>query len=152
MKKIEFFALALILAGAPGFGYEEIMHRVKESECRNDIFLLGYVSEERKYLLYQHAAAFIFLPLYEGFGLPLLEAQYFGIPVIASNLSSLPEIAGEGALLIDPHDVRLVAASIANVISDKKMRGYMVKKGYENLKRFSWEKSAKETLDILLTV
>ena len=143
---------ALILAGAPGFGYEEIFHRVEDSALKNDIFLLGYVNQEVKYALYQNACAFVFVPLYEGFGLPILEAQSFGIPVVCSNSSSLPEVAGESALLVDPMDISRIAEKMAEAVHQKKIRSYLIKKGYENLNRFSWGKTARETLDILLSL
>lgn len=143
---------ALVLAGAPGFGYEEICRRIEDSPIKDNLFLLDYISVEEKYTLYQNAAAFVFISLYEGFGLPILEAQSFGIPVICSNNSALPEVAGESALLVDPMDVSLVAEKMAEVVHQKRMRAYLIKKGYENLNRFSWEKAARETLDILLSL
>ena len=90
--------------------------------------------------------------LYEGFGLPVLEAMKFGCPVITSNVSSLPEAGGEAALYVDPKNVEDIAEKIKKILEDKNLRMDMVKKGHEQIKKFSWEKSAKQTLSILETI
>jgi glycosyltransferase involved in cell wall biosynthesis len=140
----------LTLVGKEGFGFEEIKKVVQKSPHKNDIILKGYISEQEKEKLYQDANIFILPSFYEGFGLPILEAMSYGLPVICSNTSSLPEIAGDAALLIDPNNPKEIAEAINKVFSDNNFKKEMIKKGFENVKRFSWEKCVKETLDALL--
>jgi len=142
----------LLLVGPPGFGFKTIKKRIAASPVRKRIFLLGFADELLKNELYQHAKGFLLVSFYEGFGLPVLEAQSFGVPVIASNTSSLPEVLGRSAYLVNPQDPEEIASKMIELIKQPKIGAYLVKKGYENLKRFSWEKSAKETLDILLSL
>lgn len=142
----------LVLAGPPGFGYAQIMDFLAHSPQKSRIHYMGYVDDTTKEQLYTHALALVFISFYEGFGLPILEAQSLGIPVIASNTSCIPEIAGDGALLVNPREISDIAYALQEVASRKKITAYAIKKGYENIERFSWTKSAKETLDILLTL
>lgn len=142
----------LVLAGPPGFGFEYVQRRINVSPLRERILYLGYVDGEMKYELLKNAAGLLFISLYEGFGLPILEAQSFGVPVITSNTSSLPEVVGEGGFLVNPTDPQEVAAKMVYLITHPKMRAYIIRKGYENIERFSWEKTAKETLDLLLSL
>ena len=140
----------LILAGKPGFGFEEIKKAIQESPYKNDIVLKGYVSEKEKEELYQDANVFILPSFYEGFGLPILEAISYGVPVVCSNTSSLPEVAGDAALLIDPNNIQEIAEAMSKVFNNNNLRNKMIEKGLENVEKFSWEKCAKETMDILL--
>ena len=87
--------------------------------------------------------------LYEGFGLPVLEAMKFGCPTVISDTSSLPEVGGDAALYFDPQSVDDIAKKLETVISDEKLRTEMIKKGYNQARKFSWEKTAKETLKVL---
>lgn len=104
---------------------------------------------DNKWELLKNADVFVFPSFYEGFGMPVLEAQKAGAPVVASNAGALPEILGDSALLVDPHNTQEIAEAIYKVLSDKKLRNDLIKKGQENIKRFSWPKCAKETLKIL---
>ena len=101
--------------------------------------------------LYSGAIALTYSSLFEGFGLPILEAQACGCPVLTSNTSSMPEIGGKGALYVDPYSVESIVNGIKK-LEDRKRRMEMIKKGFENIKRFSWEKCARETLDVLENV
>lgn len=139
----------LVLAGKMGYGYEEIKKRIDISPDREDIILTGFVSEQEKQELMKNAEIFLFPSLYEGFGLPVLEAQMAGIPVVTSNSSSLSEVAGVGAALIDPNNSNQMAEEMYRIISDKNFRDGIIKKGRENLKRFSWEKCAREIANLL---
>ncbi|MFA6995448.1 MAG: glycosyltransferase family 1 protein [Patescibacteria group bacterium] len=112
----------------------------------HQVFFLGIISEEEKVALYKKSLALVFPSLYEGFGLPILEAQSLGVPVLASSTSSLPEIAGDSALFIDPNDTKAMAAGLERIISPQFFKDDLLKKAYKNLERFSWDKSA----DILL--
>jgi len=112
------------------------------------IKVLGLVSESELRKLYQNALLYVYPSLYEGFGLPILEAQACGCPVITSNVSSMPEVAGKGAILVNPHNVNEIANAIENVTNNKRLRKRLVKEGYKNVKKFSWKKCAKETLKV----
>jgi glycosyltransferase involved in cell wall biosynthesis len=133
----------LVLAGKPGYGYEKIKIAMNNYQSpTNDIIELDYVSEEEKWELLRHADIFFFATLYEGFGIPVLEAQSVGVPVITSNASSLPEVAGEGAILVDPTNVEEIAEAIKRLVSDNALKSDIIRKGLENVKRFSWEQCA----------
>src|SRR5680860_116029 len=140
----------LILAGKEGFGFEEINSAIQQSPYKDDIIVKSYVPESEKEELYQKASVFVLISLYEGFGLPILEAMSHGVPVICSNVSSIPEIAGEAGLLVNPIDIEEIAIEFEKIICNQDLKNDMIEKGYENVKKFSWEKCAKETLDVLL--
>ena len=149
----------LVLAGEPGFGYGKIKPIIHDSPVSPELgrgrakFMiqeLGYVSEAEKQRLLAGADIFIFPSFYEGFGLPILEAQSAGVPVVSSNASSIPEVAGDSALLVDPKNPEQIAQAVYKIIDDKPLRDKLIKLGFLNVKRFSWEKCAKETLRILL--
>ena len=110
--------------------------------------MLGYIANNEIGALFQGAHLFLFPSLFEGFGLPVLEAQSYGIPVMCANNSSLPEIAGDAALLVDPTDVDALADAMLRLSEDEALRQQLIAAGYENTKRFSWEKAARETLAV----
>ncbi len=139
----------LVLAGARGFGWEKIKKAISASKFKKDIILKGYVSEEEKNELLKNAAVFLFPSFYEGFGLPVLEAQAAGIPVVISNNSCLPEIAGAGAMLVDPRNFFEIAGALEKILSSEELRQSLINAGLENVRRFSWEKCARETLAVL---
>jgi glycosyltransferase involved in cell wall biosynthesis len=112
------------------------------------IHFTGYLPEPDVASLLQHASLFAFPSLYEGFGLPLLDAQNAGVPVVSSTAAALPEIAGDAALLFDPHSVEDIAAALKRGLLDADLRAKLVEKGYENARGFSWTRTASETLDI----
>ena len=139
----------LILAGSSGYGYRKIKSKISQSKFKDDIIELGYISEKEKRRLFGEAEALVFPSFYEGFGLPILEAQANGCPVITSDLSSLPEVAGAGAILIQP-EVEQICQAMYKVIDDTNLRDRLIKEGYRNIKKFSWQKCARETLKELL--
>ena len=110
---------------------------------------VDYVPEEDLLPLYNGAKAFIYPSVYEGFGLPVLEAMACGTPVITSNLSSLPEVAGDAALLVDPYSVLEIAEALFLVAEDDGLRYTMRQKGVDRANEFSWERCARETLSVL---
>jgi len=116
---------------------------------RSDLEILGYVSEQEKWQLLKKADLFVLPSFYEGFGIPILEAQAAGCPVITSNVSSMPEVAGDGAVLIDPKNIEQIAQGIYQVISDENFKKELIQKGYKNVKRFSWQKCARRTFKVL---
>lgn len=130
----------LVLAGKPGFGYERIRFKIQGSRFK--IHELGYVSEEEKSALLRSADIFLFPTLYEGFGLPILEAQAAGVPVVTSETSSLPEIGGEGALYADPLSASDIAEKTWQVLSSPGLRSDIMQKGYGNVRRFGWARCA----------
>lgn len=118
----------------------------------HELILAGiekYVGDDEKWNLLKNADVFVFPSFYEGFGFPVLEAQAAGVPVVASNLSSLPEILGDSALLINPYKAEEIAEAIYMVIKHPKVKRDLIRKGQENVKRFSWQKCAQETLNII---
>lgn len=131
----------LVLAGPFGFGFE--------GNKSDQIVTTGYISRDQKWSLLKGADMFILPSFYEGFGLPILEAQAAGVPVITSNLSSMPEVAGSGALLINPRDTSQISEAIYKLIKSDKIKRDLIEKGYQNIKRFSWQKCARETLNLL---
>ncbi|MBI3815888.1 MAG: glycosyltransferase family 4 protein [Nitrospinae bacterium] len=122
--------------------------KVKELSLQEDVIFLDYVPQEYLPNLYSEAEAFIFPSLYEGFGLPPLEAMACGCPVVASKIASLPEVCGDAACYIDPYNIESIAEGINRVITDKALQESLRIKGLERAKIFSWEKSAKEHLNV----
>lgn len=144
--------MQLVLAGRKGWLYDSLFARVERAGLGERIVFPGYIPEEDVPALLSAAAAFVFPSLYEGFGIPVLEAGGCGVPVITSNTSSLPEVAGDAALLVDPHDVDAVADAMYRVVTDPALAAELTRRGHENVKRFSWEKCARETLAVLESV
>ncbi|MCL5675829.1 MAG: glycosyltransferase family 4 protein [Patescibacteria group bacterium] len=140
---------SLVIIGRPGWMYEEIYKSPKKYGVDDKVKFLDSVSEEDLPAFYQNALVFILPSLYEGFGLPILEAMQNGCPVITSSVSSMPEAGGEAALYVNPKDAKDIAEKISKVLSDEKLRNNMIVKGYQQVKKFSWEKTARETLKIL---
>ena len=140
----------LFLAGKPGFGYEKIKSEIANVNCTKDIIELGFVGEEKKQELLKNADVFVFPSFYEGFGLPIIEAQSAGVPVVASNVSSIPEVADGSALLVNPNNAEEIADAIYKLISDENFRNEIIKKGHVNVQRFSWEKCGKEIAKLLV--
>jgi glycosyltransferase involved in cell wall biosynthesis len=136
----------LVLIGRKGWHYEPIFTAIENSPCKNHIHHLDYLSDELVALFYAKADVFVYPSHYEGFGLPVLEAMTLGTPVVTSNSSSLPEVAGDAALLINPDEPMHLAEAILKLISDSQLRQEFIDKGKERAKLFSWERTAKETL------
>ena len=107
--------------------------------------MLGYVTDEQKHTLYKSALALLFPSLYEGFGLPILEAMARGCPVITSNISSMPEVAGDAAILIDPYNTEQLAWEMEHLVSSETLREELRQKGIEQSLKFSWGKTAELT-------
>lgn len=142
----------LYLAGKRGFGYQNVQQTIlRQSEnVRRDIIELGYLSEERAAYYMKKADLFVFPSFFEGFGLPILEAMACQVPVACSEIPVLREIAKDSALFFDPKDPKEIAKVLEKIIKDEDLKKKLIKKGQENIKRFSWEKAAKETLKVFL--
>ena len=138
----------LVLVGKPGYGYKRIQYQVSRSKYKNAIIEKGYVTEEEKWGFLKHADVFLFPTLYEGFGIPVLEAQSVGVPVVTSNISSLPEVAGDGAVFVDPESVESIAEGMYRILSDQELRSAIIEKATRNAGRFSWASSAREISDV----
>jgi glycosyltransferase involved in cell wall biosynthesis len=139
----------LVLAGRKGWLYDSLFAQVEHLGLAGRVIFPGYVPDEALPDLYRGALAYVFPSLYEGFGLPVLEAQAYGVPVMTANNSSLPEVAGDAALLVDPHDVDAIAAAMRRLATDAALRQELIRRGTVNVARFSWEKCASETLAVL---
>ena len=115
---------------------------------QRNVRVLGYVSEEQLSTLYSHALFLAMPSLYEGFGLPLLEAMARGVPVLTSNCSSMPEVAGDAGVLVDPYDVASIMRGLVEMLENSARRSEFSKLAVLNATRFSWDKTAKETLEV----
>ncbi|TKJ30261.1 MAG: glycosyl transferase family 1 [Chloroflexi bacterium B3_Chlor] len=121
---------------------------VERLGLRDKVIFVGWVPEEDKPALYSDAALFVFPSLYEGFGLPPLEAMSCGTPLVVSNCSSLPEIVGEAAVLVDAHDADGLAGAMAELLEDENRRRELAAKGLKRAQLFSWQKTAKQTMEV----
>jgi glycosyltransferase involved in cell wall biosynthesis len=140
----------LVITGQKGWLTGQLFRSLGALNLSDDVIFTGYVPHEELPILMNAAEAFVFPSLYEGFGLPALEAMSCGTPVITSNISSLPEIVGRAAVLVDPHCEKSIARGMARVISDRDLRWKLSTDGLVQARRFSWEKAARETLKVCL--
>jgi glycosyltransferase involved in cell wall biosynthesis len=138
----------LVIVGKKGWLYDNIFKTVKDFNLKDNIIFTGYVPDDDLVYLYNLAELFVLPSFYEGFGLPLLEAMACGCPVLASNVSSIPEVVGDAACLVDPYNIEAISAGIKNVLKDGDLRKSMIEKGFKQSKKFSWEKCAKETIAV----
>lgn len=136
----------LVLAGFKGWQNKEIMELLKK--VRSDVFYLGYLHDTELGKLYNLATLFVYPSFYEGFGLPPLEAMACGCPVVVSKTASLPEVCDKAALYVDPHNVNSIAEGMKKVLSDEGLKRSLIAKGLKRSKRFSWEQSAQEHLEV----
>ncbi len=137
----------LVLIGRKGWKYAPIFEAIESSPWQNEIHHLHYLSDELVALFYLKADVFVYPSHYEGFGLPVLEAMTLGAPVVASNTSSIPEVAGDAAVLVSPNNFMELAEAILKLISDRQFRQDLISKGKTRAKLFSWENTAKKTLE-----
>ena len=135
--------IRLIVAGKPHKSFD-----MPAAARRDDIIFTGYVKDDDAYTLYSNALAYCLPSLYEGFGLPILEAMKCGCPVITSDFSSTAEVAGDAGVLVDPLSVDAISEAFAKIYSDEPFRKELVEKGYEREKEFSWADTAEKTLEI----
>ena len=135
----------LVLCGGRGWLDDEVFSLVEKLKLQEHVLFTGYVEDSDLPALYSSAEAFIYPSLYEGFGLPPLEAMACGTPVITSNSSSLPEVVGKAGLMHDPQDHLALTRSIVEILSDKDSREHFIRAGLEQASRFSWDRAARET-------
>lgn len=140
------FPWKLVLAGGGGWKNEGISEQIRALGLNDRVHFTGYVAEEDLPTLYSCADLFVFPSLYEGFGLPVVEAMACGVPVVTSNNSCLPEIAGDAAVLVDPHDTADIANGMLRLLEDQELRNLCVSRGLERARLFSWKTAAQQTL------
>jgi len=149
-NKQRFGVVDLVIVGKKGWLYEEILKAPEQFGVSDRVKFLEFVPDEDLQVLYEKAAAFALPSLYEGFGLPVLEAMARGCPVVVSNVSSLPEIAGDAGIYIDPEDVTSIAKGLETALEEtKEERKRRVEAGLHQAAKFTWEKAAQQTLAIL---
>lgn len=135
-----------VIVGKKGWLYQTIFDRIKQLNLEKEIIFTDYVDEDDLPYLYNLASALVLVSLYEGFGLPVLEAMACGCPVLTSKTSSLPEVAGDASILVNPLSVEEIKNGMKEILFDDSLRNTLIKKGFEQVKKFSWIKTAEETL------
>jgi glycosyltransferase involved in cell wall biosynthesis len=138
----------LVLAGARGRQAERLSRQAAELDLTQQVVLTGYVAQPDLSALLSGALCLAFPSLYEGFGFPVLEAMACGTPVICSNTSSLPEVAGDAALLVDPADTGAWAEGLTRLMGDTSLRECLVQRGFHQIQTFSWERAAAQVLQV----
>ena len=142
----------LVLVGAQGWGNQQLTRTIDSLNLKDKVIITGFVKDEDLPYIYKGATVFIYPSLYEGFGLPPLEAMSCGVPVIASNISSLPEVVDGAGILVDPQNEVAMAEALKKLILKPKLAQKIAKKGKMRSKKFSWDKAAKETLKVFETI
>jgi len=151
-KKRMKFPHKLVIVGPRGWGLEDLCRTVEQLNLQQEVIITGVVPEEHLPLIYKGADIFVYPSLYEGFGYPPLEAMACGTPVIASNASSLPEVVGEAAVLVDPTSEELIAEKMIELLTSGDLMERLRIKGFENIKRFSMERMITNILDVYTAV
>lgn len=150
-KKLNTKDLKLVITGKKGWLYETIFEKVKKLALTKEVIFTGFVRDEDLPALYQGTRCLVLVSLYEGFGLPALEALSLGAPVVVSRVSSLPEVVGKAGVLVNPYDVQDIARGILAVLQFDRLKLRRIKEeGLKQAKKFSWEKCARETLKVLI--
>jgi len=152
LKREQGISSKLVIVGRKGWLYDQLFSRINELGLEEEILFTGFVPDEELPFIYDRAAVFVYLSLFEGFGLPPLEAMACGVPVITSNTTSLPEVVGEAGITLPPTDVNRVCEALGQVLGDKALAASMRRKGLERARMFSWEAAARETLEVYETV
>ena len=148
LKRENMLKHKFVIAGRKDRFFPFIYKEVKDKHLLNDVIFLDYVSDNELPLLIKCADIFVFPSLGEGFGLPPLEAISLGVPTIVSNATSLPEVVGDGAIIVDPHNPEKLAQAIAYLLKDKDLRKKLTQKGIDRSKAFSWRKTAENTIEV----
>lgn len=152
LKKTDKKNTKLVIVGKKGWLYEEIFKAPEKFGVEKNVLFLDFVKDEDLPMLYKHALGYVLPSLYEGFGLPVLEAMKYECPVITSNVSSLPEAGGDACLYVDPKSAQDIADKMQMLLRDEKLRKSQIAKGLKQVEKFSWDTTAKETLAVLQDV
>ncbi|MFC1618052.1 glycosyltransferase family 4 protein [Patescibacteria group bacterium] len=139
----------LVIAGSPGWLDRQFWSEVNRSDWKKDIQHIGFVEQADKLALFSLADVFVFPSFYEGFGFPPLEAMSVGTPVITSSISSLPEVVGDAALLVNPYNHAEIAKALEELLEDDELRRQLIKRGWQRTANFSWQQTAEQTLAVL---
>ena len=140
--------LSFVLVGTRGWKVREVCEDIENDPLLRDrVLFTGFVADEHLSALYSGAEAFLYPSLYEGFGLPPLEAMQCGLPVITSKTSSLPEVVGDAGILVDPLDKEEICQAMLSLLENRELRRRLVRKGLERAGRFSWRRCARQTAD-----
>jgi glycosyltransferase involved in cell wall biosynthesis len=142
----------LIIAGQSGWLYEQIYNKVQILALERDVIFLGYVPDEDRVPLICGTIAFVFPSLYEGFGMPPLEAMACGVPVLTSNVASLPEVVGDAAITVNPLSVEDITRGLECLLLDEKLRKELSVRGLKRAKQYSWKRSAAMTMEVYKTL
>jgi glycosyltransferase involved in cell wall biosynthesis len=137
-----------VVAGGRGWLEDEFYATIRATNMTDYVHLTGFVADADLPALYTGAVAMAFPSLYEGFGIPILEAMACGVPVVSSNSSSLPEVADDAALLIDPYSIDEIHNALERVITDQDLRATLIQRGLKQAKKFTWEHSASQLLGL----
>ncbi|MFT8316565.1 MAG: glycosyltransferase family 1 protein, partial [Clostridium sp.] len=140
----------LIIAGKNGWMYEDIFKLVETLDLKNKIFFTGSINDDELKFLYKNSKLFVYPSLYEGFGLPPLEAMSYGIPCIVSNRTCIPEVVGDAAIKVNPEDLYEVGNIIVEILKNKEMSSDLLSKANDRLKYFSWKKCSNGVVNIYL--
>jgi glycosyltransferase involved in cell wall biosynthesis len=138
----------LVLVGRYGWRYEELLRQINNLDLEGMVHFTGYVSQEDLPLVYNLSSLFVYPTLYEGFGLPALEAMACGVPVITTDVSSLPEIVGVAGILVPVNNVEALYGAMIAVLGDEDLRRKMINKGIQRAAKFTWEQTAKLTFQV----
>jgi glycosyltransferase involved in cell wall biosynthesis len=148
-SKFQVLSFKLVIVGPRGWLYKKILARAEKSPLRDDIKFINYIAPEEKFAFYKLARLFVYPSFYEGFGFPPLEAATAGTPVVVSTNSSLPEVMGEAALMVDPNNPAEIAKVMAECLADENLRSSLIEKGKIQAEKFSWEKCARQFLSLI---
>jgi glycosyltransferase involved in cell wall biosynthesis len=138
----------LVIAGGPGWSYDAVTREVERLNLRDRVIFTGHLGDDDLIALYHASTIFAYPALYEGFGLPVLEAMACGVPVLAANTSSLPEVTASAALLVDPLDVDAIATALSQLLTDDALRASLIEKGKARAHSFTWARAAQQTWDL----
>jgi len=148
-EKLKDFPFKLVFIGQRDFGYDKFLASIADKDLADRILILEKVSDEAMAAILRHAAIFAYPSLAEGFGMPVAEAMASGVPVITSNRTSLPEVAGEGAILVDPESLNELVDALVKVAGSEEIRSQMISRGFDSVARFSWKNSASQLINAI---
>ncbi len=140
--------IPLVIAGKFGWGYDEVLRTVESLGLKDRVHFPGYIAQQDLPLVYNQASLFVYPTLYEGFGLPALEAMACGVPIVTTAISSLPEIVGEAGVLVPPDNLEALSQAMSIVLTDLSLREHLAEVGPERAAQFTWNRTAQETLQV----